>query len=92
MRNMSLSDVLHRSLSGQAMTWGSSTLPPLHEHLLLRLNGYSALGDLIADAEDTTPFLDAATELFQRGLVDLIESEADAARIPSGWMDLPING
>lgn len=92
MRTMSLSDVLHRSLSGQTMHWGPGALPSaLHERLLLRLNGYSALGDLISEAEDEEPFLNAASDLLQRGLAETIEPDADAVRVPSGWMELLAN-
>lgn len=93
MHDLSLSHVLHRSHVGQSLRWGDSSLPPLHEHLLLRLNGYTPLRELRADSESEDQMLDAAADLLRRGLADVIDTvDSTTGRTPSGWMDLLANG
>lgn len=73
MHDISLSHVLQRSRSGQAMYWGEGVLPALHERLLMRLNGYTTLGELLGQQESTEEVLTVITELIERGYAEVIE-------------------
>ena len=77
MNTVSLSLVLRRSRSGQSVRWGTGALPELHEHLLMRLNGYTALHDLLHESESAEQMLDAIGVLLARGLVEPIDEQDD---------------
>lgn len=74
MHDVSLSLVLQRSRSGQAMYWGAGVLPALHERLLMRLNGYTTLGELLDEREGTEEVLAVVTELIERGYAEVSEA------------------
>ncbi|MEY8876265.1 MAG: hypothetical protein AB9M60_07135 [Leptothrix sp. (in: b-proteobacteria)] len=77
MHDVSLSLVLQRSRSGQAMYWGEGVLPALHERLLMRLNGYTTLGELLDEREGTEEVLAVVTELIERGYAEVSEVAAE---------------
>ncbi|MFM2058378.1 MAG: hypothetical protein RLY71_2763 [Pseudomonadota bacterium] len=84
MHDVSLSLVLQRSRSGQAIYWGEGVLPALHERLLMRLNGYTALGELLDEREGTEEVLAVVTELIERGYAEVIELAAVSDQSLSG--------
>jgi hypothetical protein len=77
MQHISLSLVLRRSRSGQSVSWGTGALPELHERLLMRLNGYTTLEDLLHESESPEQMLGAVAALLERGLVEPIEEQDD---------------
>lgn len=77
MRNVSLSLVLHRSRSGQSVSWGTGVLPELHERLLMRVNGYTALEDLLHASESPEQMLAVVAGLLDQGLLEQIEPQDD---------------
>ena len=88
MQHISLSLVLRRSRSGQSVSWGAGVLPPLHERLLMRLNGYTTLEDLLHESESPAQMLEAVTQLLARGLVEPVE-EQDDPHWPCSRFDQP---
>jgi hypothetical protein len=88
MRNVSLSCVFRRTQSGQAMQWGESSLPLVHERLLLRVNGYTALVELLHDSEPVEQMLSAADELVAIGLIECADAKSVQWPPASAWGDL----
>lgn len=59
------------------MYWGEGVLPALHERLLMRLNGYTTLGELLDEREGTEEVLAVVTELIERGYAEVSEVAAE---------------
>ncbi len=79
--------VLHRTRAGQAVVLGNEGLSPAQSHLLMRLNGYTALSELVCENELADMQL-AAMQLVQAGLACLCEPEGEPAPMVSQWGDL----
>lgn len=88
MRDVSLTLVFQRSRAGQAIHWGQGSLPELHERLLMRMTGYTALADLLHGQEASEEILAAVSELLDRGYVDLVEIEQTFDRSKTDWAAL----
>jgi hypothetical protein len=87
MQSLSLASVLCRTRAGQAVVLGNEGLSPVQAHLLMRLNGYTALSELMCDEERADMEL-AAMQLVQAGLACLCEPEGDYVPTASQWGDL----
>lgn len=67
MKALSSTSVLVRTRAGQAVVQGSESLPPPQVHLLMRLNGYTSLGELVCESE-AAELLPLAQALVDGGL------------------------
>jgi hypothetical protein len=87
MQPLTSETVLGRTRAGQVVVLDNEGLSPSQAHLLMRLNGYSSLADLICEAEQAD-MLPAAAHLVDAGLACRCESDDDHAPITSQWGDL----
>ena len=87
MQTLTSASVLCRTRAGQAVVLGNEGLSPAQSRLLMRLNGYTALSELVCEAERAEMEL-AAMQLVQAGLACLCEPEGDPAPTVSQWGDL----
>jgi hypothetical protein len=87
MQSLTSSSVLRRTRAGQAVLLGNEGLSPAQAHLLMRLNGYTALSDLVCEEEHADMQL-AAMQLVQAGLACLCEPEGEYVPTASQWGEL----
>lgn len=87
MQSLTSASVLHRTRAGQAVVLGNEGLSPAQSHLLMRLNGYTALSELVCE-DERAEMERAATQLVQAGLACLCEPEGVSVPTASQWGDL----
>ena len=79
--------ILVRTRAGQAVVLGNEGLSPAQSHLLMRLNGYTPLAELVCETEEAE-MLEAAEQLVAAGLAQSSEPDGAHAPMTSQWGDL----
>lgn len=78
--------IFQRTDRGRAALLEEQELPPEALRLLMRLNGYTPLEQLLGPDEDRAQALAALTPLLEAGLAEPVTPSAQAPR-PSAWND-----
>jgi hypothetical protein len=85
MQHLTSATVLGRTRAGQAVVLGNEGLSPAQAHLLMRLNGYTPLGELVCEDEEAE-MLPAAVNLVAAGLAEVCEVQGTP--VESQWGEL----